>query len=161
MTEVTHRLGQARHARIFHPGCRTRVACEPTSGSAPPMDAEIASAPSPTLAVYFHGGGMFLGSLDTRCRTYTHISPASRCFRSGIASPPSIRTRSPWRTATPAVQILIHLMLDDRTLVAQPDLADTATWSAADNLTGWRCLLGDAAGSPDTPPMPPPPAPTT
>lgn len=33
VTEVAHRLRQARNVLLFHPGCRTRVAYEPTSGS--------------------------------------------------------------------------------------------------------------------------------
>ncbi|MFD8864246.1 alpha/beta hydrolase [Streptomyces sp. NPDC059590] len=162
------------------------------------QDAQGTSQRAP-LAVYLHGGGMFLGSLDThdtQCRIYTHLSgvallsvgyrlapehphpvPVEDCYAAlrwaeanaadlgidpariaimgdsaggGLAAAVALLSRDR-RGPALAAQILIYPMLDDRTVVAQPDLADTATWSAEDNLTGWRCLLGDAAGGPDTP----------
>ena len=50
-----------------------------------------------------------------------------------------------------ARQILVMPMLDDRTATPDPQFAPFATWSWDDNSTGWRALLGDAAGGPDTP----------
>ncbi|AEK45158.1 alpha/beta hydrolase [Amycolatopsis mediterranei S699] len=154
---------------------------------------------SPALAVYFHGGGMFLGSLDThdaRCRTYAELSgipllsvgyrlapehphpvPVEDCFAAvrwaagnaaglgadpnriavmgdsaggGLAAGVALLARDRGAPAV-AAQILIHPMLDDRTIVARPDLEGIATWTVEDNRTGWRCLLGEAAGGPDTP----------
>ena len=43
-------------------------------------------------------------------------------------------------------QILIYPMLDDRTTVPDPEIEPLAMWSTDDNITGWGCLLGDAAG---------------
>jgi acetyl esterase/lipase len=47
-----------------------------------------------------------------------------------------------------ARQILIYPMLDDRTTVADPLLAPTATWTYDQNYTGWRALLGEELGGP-------------
>nr|WP_272473624.1 alpha/beta hydrolase [Baekduia alba] len=46
-------------------------------------------------------------------------------------------------------QILIMPMLDDRTDTPDPNIAPHALWSYDDNTTGWRALLGTAAGGPD------------
>ncbi len=43
-------------------------------------------------------------------------------------------------------QILVYPMLDDRTTVPDPEIEPLAMWSTDDNITGWGCLLGDAAG---------------
>ncbi len=48
-----------------------------------------------------------------------------------------------------ARQLLIYPMLDDRTVEADPQMADALLWSVDDNLTGWRALLGEAAGGSD------------
>ncbi len=48
-------------------------------------------------------------------------------------------------------QVLIYPMLDDRTTVPDPEIAPLAMWSTDDNITGWGCLLGDAAGGDDVP----------
>ena len=48
-----------------------------------------------------------------------------------------------------AAQILIYPMLDDRTSRSDPGTEAFAVWTVDDNLTGWRCLLGDSAGGPD------------
>lgn len=48
-------------------------------------------------------------------------------------------------------QILICPMLDDRTTVPDPEIESLVTWSTDDNITGWSCLLGDAAGGDDVP----------
>jgi acetyl esterase/lipase len=50
-----------------------------------------------------------------------------------------------------ARQILVMPMLDDRTTTPDPHLAPFALWSYDDNATGWRALLGDAAGGRDVP----------
>lgn len=49
-------------------------------------------------------------------------------------------------------QILVYPMLDDRTSEPKPDIESFLTWTADDNVTGWQCLLGSAAGGPDVPP---------
>lgn len=46
-----------------------------------------------------------------------------------------------------ARQILIYPMLDDRTVTADAELAPLATWTYDNNSTGWRALLGAAAGT--------------
>lgn len=48
-------------------------------------------------------------------------------------------------------QILIYPMLDDRSTVPDPEIEPLAMWSTDDNITGWGCLLGDAAGGDDVP----------
>ena len=50
-----------------------------------------------------------------------------------------------------AKQILIYPMLDDRTTSPDPEIEPFAFWTTDDNITGWGCLLGDAAGGPDVP----------
>lgn len=50
-----------------------------------------------------------------------------------------------------AQQILIYPMLDDRNTIPDPHLVPFTVWSYEDNLTGWRALLGDAAGGPNVP----------
>jgi acetyl esterase/lipase len=45
-----------------------------------------------------------------------------------------------------ARQLLIYPMLDDRTAVADPQMADALLWSVDDNVTGWTSLLGESAG---------------
>ncbi len=44
-----------------------------------------------------------------------------------------------------ALQLLIYPMLDDRTTLPDPELAQTAIWSYVDNITGWQALLGQHA----------------
>lgn len=46
-----------------------------------------------------------------------------------------------------AQQLLIYPMLDDRTSVPDPRLLPFLTWTYDDNVTGWRALLGDRAGT--------------
>lgn len=46
-----------------------------------------------------------------------------------------------------ALQLLIYPMLDDRTKLPDPELAQTAIWSYEDNITGWQALLGEHSGS--------------
>lgn len=50
-----------------------------------------------------------------------------------------------------AHQVLIYPMLDDRSTSADPELAQFLMWTVDDNITGWRCLLGDAAGGAGVP----------
>ncbi|MGV9848290.1 alpha/beta hydrolase [Streptomyces sp. NPDC003442] len=192
----------AQAAELNAPPGVTVTPCSATAGDGATIPLRLyrrQGARVASLAVYLHGGGMFLGGLDThdtQCRIYTHLSgvallsvgyrlapehphpvPVEDCYAAlrwavanaaglgidpariaimgdsaggGLAAAVALLSRDR-RGPALAAQILIYPMLDDRTVVAQPDLADTATWSAADNLTGWRCLLGDAAGGPDTP----------
>lgn len=46
-------------------------------------------------------------------------------------------------------QILVYPMLDDRTTRPDPEIEPFAMWSTDDNITGWGCLLGEAAGGDD------------
>jgi acetyl esterase/lipase len=147
-----------------------------------------------SLAVYIHGGGMFLCSIDTHdpiCRRYTaasgvpllsvdfrfapeHPYPTSveDCYAAlrwaaahaadlgvdpgriaimgdsaggGMAAAVALMGRD--RGGPPLrSQILVYPMLDDRTTVADPEIEPYAMWSTDDNITGWGCLLGEAAG---------------
>ncbi|MCV7420552.1 alpha/beta hydrolase [Mycobacterium yunnanensis] len=52
-----------------------------------------------------------------------------------------------------ALQLLIYPMLDDRTVVPDPQLPrEFLVWNYEDNVTGWGALLGDAAGGSDVSP---------
>ncbi len=156
------------------------------------------SAPG-SLAVYIHGGGMFLCSVDTHdpvCRAYTaesgvpllsidfrfapeHLYPTSveDCYAAlqwayknavelgvdpsriaimgdsaggGMAAAVALMARD--RGGPPlAAQILVYPMLDDRNTTPDRFVEPFAMWTTDDNITGWGCLLGDAAGGPDTP----------
>ncbi|MCD2186237.1 alpha/beta hydrolase [Actinomycetospora soli] len=152
-----------------------------------------------SLAVYVHGGGMFLCSIDTHdpvCRAYTHLSGVpllSVDFRfapehpyptsvedvyaalvwaaqhadelgvdpariaimgdsagGGMAAGVALMARDRGAPAL-AAQILVYPMLDDRTTTPDPEIEPYAMWSTDDNITGWGCLLGAAAGGPDVP----------
>lgn len=48
-----------------------------------------------------------------------------------------------------AQQLLIYPMLDDRTSPPSAELEPFLTWTHDDNLTGWRALLGERAGTAD------------
>ena len=48
-------------------------------------------------------------------------------------------------------QVLIYPMLDDRTTEPDPEIEPFLTWGYADNVTGWRALLGDRAGTAEAP----------
>jgi acetyl esterase/lipase len=50
-----------------------------------------------------------------------------------------------------ARQVLVYPMLDDRTTVADPEMAPFAAWSYDDNYTGWHALLGEAIGTDGVP----------
>lgn len=52
-----------------------------------------------------------------------------------------------------ARQILQYPMLDDRTVVPDPQLEGLATWSWDMNWTAWHALLGELAGTADVPPV--------
>lgn len=52
-----------------------------------------------------------------------------------------------------ARQILIYPMLDDRNTAEDPHISPWATWTYDMNYTGWRAILGDAAGSDDVSPV--------
>ncbi|WP_433800657.1 alpha/beta hydrolase [Actinomycetospora sp. CA-084318] len=152
-----------------------------------------------SLAVYVHGGGMFLCSIDTHdpvCRVYTHLSGVpllSVDFRfapehpyptsvedvyaalvwaaqhadelgvdpariaimgdsagGGMAAGVALMARDRGAPAL-AAQILVYPMLDDRTTTPDAEIEPYAMWSTDDNITGWGCLLGAAAGGPDVP----------
>jgi acetyl esterase/lipase len=52
-----------------------------------------------------------------------------------------------------ALQLLIYPMLDDRTVVPDPQLRpEFLVWTYDDNVTGWGALLGAAAGGADVSP---------
>ncbi len=153
-----------------------------------------------SLAVYIHGGGMFLCSIDTHdpiCRRYVadsgvpllsvdfrfapeHPYPRSveDCYAAlqwavghsgelkidpkriaimgdsaggGMAAAVALmaRDRNGPRLAR---QILVYPMLDDRTTTPDPLIEPMAMWSTDDNITGWGCLLGDAAGGAEVSP---------
>jgi acetyl esterase/lipase len=52
-----------------------------------------------------------------------------------------------------ALQLLIYPMLDDRTVVPDPQLPpEFLVWNYDDNVTGWGALLGDASGTADVSP---------
>lgn len=159
-----------------------------------------AGADPGSLAVYIHGGGMFLCSIDTHdpiCRRYTadsgvpllsvdfrfapeHPYPTSvedchSALRWAVRNAPELGV-DPARIAimgdsagggmaaavalmardrggpAPSRQILVYPMLDDRTTTPDPVIEPFAMWSTDDNVTGWGCLLGDAAGGPDVSP---------
>ncbi|MFE2937933.1 alpha/beta hydrolase [Streptomyces sp. NPDC059255] len=192
----------AQAAQLTAPPGVTVTPCSARAGDGATIPLRLyrrQDAQGAALAVYLHGGGMFLGDLDThdtQCRVYTRLSgvallsvgyrlapehphpvPVEDCCAAlrwaaanaaglgidpariavmgdsaggGLAAAVALLSRDR-RGPALAAQILIYPMLDDWTTVAPPDLASTLTWSAEDNLTGWRCLLGDAAGGPDTP----------
>ena len=68
----------------------------------------------------------------------------------GLAAGVALMARD--RGVALARQVLVYPMLDDRTTVADPELAPFAAWSFDDNYTGWHALLGDAVGGPDVSP---------
>ena len=49
-------------------------------------------------------------------------------------------------------QILIYPMLDDRNTTPDPEIANLASWTYDDNLTGWGALLGEARSRADVSP---------
>lgn len=51
----------------------------------------------------------------------------------------------------PAVarQLLIYPMLDDRTVIPDPQIVDSLVWTYDDNITGWDALLGESSGAAD------------
>lgn len=69
----------------------------------------------------------------------------------GIAAGTAILARD--RGTAIAGQILVYPMLDDRTTTPDQQLAPTATWTYANNQTGWGSLLGDRAGTDSVPPV--------
>ncbi|HEY4006153.1 MAG TPA: alpha/beta hydrolase [Pseudonocardia sp.] len=152
-----------------------------------------------SLAVYLHGGGMFLCSIETHdpiCRAYpaasgvpllsvdyrfapehpypsavedsyaalrwaaahagelgvdpARIAVMGDSAGGGMAAALALMARDRGGPAL-AAQILVYPMLDDRTTRPDPQIAPFAMWTTDDNITGWGCLLGDAAGGPDVP----------
>ena len=63
----------------------------------------------------------------------------------GIAAATAILARE--RGAHIAGQLLVYPMLDDRTIDPDPQLEGLATWTWAQNRTGWESLLGDDRGT--------------
>lgn len=68
----------------------------------------------------------------------------------GLAAALAILTRARGGPAI-ARQILIMPMIDDRNTTPDPHIAPLAVWTYDDNFTGWRAVLGDAAGGPVVP----------
>jgi acetyl esterase/lipase len=50
-----------------------------------------------------------------------------------------------------AKQILVYPMLDDRTVVEDPQVSKFLIWTAEDNITGWGALLGPLYGTNNIP----------
>lgn len=76
----------------------------------------------------------------------TRIGVMGESAGGGLAAGVTLLARD--RNFSPAIkkQILVYPMLDDRTIVVDPQLNKMATWKADDNKTGWGALLGDKAG---------------
>jgi acetyl esterase/lipase len=68
----------------------------------------------------------------------------------GIAAAAAIRARDAGIEL--ARQILIYPMLDDRNVVPDPLLIETAGWTYEDNRTAWSAVLGDDVGAKDVSP---------
>jgi acetyl esterase/lipase len=148
-----------------------------------------------SAALYVHGGGMLLGSVDVYdeiLRRYVSASgvplfavdyrlppehpyptPVEDCYAGlqwlagrakelgidpariaimgdsaggGLAAATALVARD--RGGPPlAAQVLVYPMLDDRNTRPDPEIASSLTWSWDDNITGWRALLGDNAGT--------------
>ncbi|GAB7352172.1 hypothetical protein MBLNU459_g2653t1 [Dothideomycetes sp. NU459] len=69
----------------------------------------------------------------------------------GLAAAVALLARDRKVSPPLAKQILIYPMLDDRN-TGPHDYAQLATWSPADNVTGWGALLGDKSGKEDVSP---------
>jgi acetyl esterase/lipase len=70
----------------------------------------------------------------------------------GIAAGLALYARDQKLEPRLAKQILIYPMLDDSNTVANDELEPFATWSNADNITGWSALLGkEVIGTDKTP----------
>jgi acetyl esterase/lipase len=80
-----------------------------------------------------------------------HVGIIGDSAGGGIAAGVALMARDRGGPAL-AGQVLIYPMLDDRTVVPDPDLTGLATWSYEDNITGWSALLGDDAQGPDVSP---------
>ncbi|KAL4928006.1 alpha/beta hydrolase [Aspergillus undulatus] len=65
----------------------------------------------------------------------------------GIAAGVAIMARDRGLSPPLVKQVLIYPMLDDRNTSSIHGLEELAFWNAADNLTGWTALLGDAVGN--------------
>jgi acetyl esterase/lipase len=150
--------------------------------------------------VYFHGGGMVLGSMELYDKAvamyvaesgvpmlsvdyrlapeHPHPVPVEDCFASllwlhdhaaefgierarigvmgdsaggGLAAGTAILARD--RALPLGGQILIDPMLDDRTVVPDPELVPFALWTYDSNMTGWDALLGEQRGTNSVPPV--------
>lgn len=72
----------------------------------------------------------------------------------GLAAALAIAVRDRHAPAL-AFQVLVHPMLDDRTVVetAPNPVTGAYVWTRASNRFGWESLLGTPPGGPDTPPL--------
>lgn len=71
----------------------------------------------------------------------------------GLAAAMCLRARDSNDGVTIAGQLLMGPMLDDRNnSVSSVQMAGRGIWDRSANETGWRAVLGDAAGGPDVPP---------
>ncbi|KAK1076884.1 hypothetical protein LTR33_008559 [Friedmanniomyces endolithicus] len=65
----------------------------------------------------------------------------------GLAAGVALMARDRKLNPALAFQMLIYPMLDDRNQKPIPTIEPHAMWKCDDNITGWRALLGKAAGS--------------
>ncbi|KAE8153210.1 Alpha/Beta hydrolase protein [Aspergillus avenaceus] len=75
----------------------------------------------------------------------TRIGVMGESAGGGLAASMALRARTENLSPPLARQILIYPMLDDRTV--NRHVGDLASWTEADNVTGWTAYLGDKVGS--------------
>ncbi|EXJ84029.1 hypothetical protein A1O3_04696 [Capronia epimyces CBS 606.96] len=77
----------------------------------------------------------------------TRIAILGESAGGGIAAGVALMARDQNLQPPLAKQILTYPMLDDRNLTPNPALAQLASWTYDDNITGWTALLGEKAGN--------------
>ncbi len=80
-----------------------------------------------------------------------HIGLFGESAGGGIAAGVAILARD--RRVAVAQQVLVYPMLDDRTVVPDPQLDGIANWTYVSNQTGWSALLGDSYGTDSVSPI--------